>query len=308
MGLPGAGGGTRGHDPIHRRLRAVRRGWALRGSSSLLGLGAPAGTGAGPYADADADAAPAGAATATATSSTRGAWRPASQVTIRYCNDQQARITEPASLHGPAPAAVYVHGGSWVSGDYDTGGFIIDRIGPALAARGFVVVSLDYRLGPRRPLARPDRRREVRHPVPARQRRHFHIDPTPSGPGARARAVTSWPSSARPDARPAGTSAPTATSRAGCRRWWTWRARATSSTMGNQGDAVLVAESFISLLGNVPSRQLGADLKKASPTTYVRQGRPALLDPRLEQRRDRLPGAVATSWPGTSGWPASRTS
>jgi hypothetical protein len=28
------------------------------------------------------------------------------QVIIRYCNNQEARITEPAVLHGRAPAAV----------------------------------------------------------------------------------------------------------------------------------------------------------------------------------------------------------
>ncbi len=48
-------------------------------------------------------------------------------------------------------------------------------------------------------------------------------------------------------------------------------------TMGDQGDATLVAESFISLLGSVPSRQLGADLRKASPTTYVKKGDPPFL-------------------------------
>ena len=48
-------------------------------------------------------------------------------------------------------------------------------------------------------------------------------------------------------------------------------------TMGDQGDATLVAKSFISLLGNVPSRQLGADLRKASPTTYVKEGDPPFL-------------------------------
>ena len=52
-------------------------------------------------------------------------------------------------MHGPVPAVVYVHGGSWVSGDYNTGGFIINGIGPALVGQGFVVVSLNYRLGPR---------------------------------------------------------------------------------------------------------------------------------------------------------------
>jgi hypothetical protein len=46
------------------------------------------------------------------------------RATIMYCNHEEARITEPARLHGPAPAAVYVHGCSWVSGNYDTGGFI----------------------------------------------------------------------------------------------------------------------------------------------------------------------------------------
>src|SRR5579859_3976755 len=67
--------------------------------------------------------------------------------TVTYCNHQKARITEPTTLHGPAPAAVYVHGGSWVSGNYDTGGFLIKKIGPELATQGFVVVSVDYRLG-----------------------------------------------------------------------------------------------------------------------------------------------------------------
>ena len=103
------------------------------------------------------------------------------QVIIRYCNDQEARITEPATLHGPAPAAVYVHGGSWVSGDYDTGGFIINRIGPALAAHGFVVVSLDYRLGPHDhwPAQIVDVKCAIRY-LRANARR-FHIDPNDIG-------------------------------------------------------------------------------------------------------------------------------
>src|ERR1700722_19861762 len=71
------------------------------------------------------------------------------QATVMYCNHEHARITEPTTLHGPAPTAVYVHGGSWVPGNYSTGGFLIDTIGPELAHQGFVVVSLDYRLGPK---------------------------------------------------------------------------------------------------------------------------------------------------------------
>ena len=48
-------------------------------------------------------------------------------------------------------------------------------------------------------------------------------------------------------------------------------------TMGNQGDAVLVAESFVSLLGRVPEAQLGAELRAASPVTYIAPGDPPFL-------------------------------
>jgi acetyl esterase/lipase len=258
-------------------MRALRRGWGWGwGIVVALGLGAPAaGTGAGPYAGADAAAATS-TASASATSSTRDLVA-GQQVTIRYCNDQQARITEPASLHGPAPAAVYVHGGSWVSGDYDTGGFIIDRIGPALAARGFVVVSLDYRLGPRGHW--PDQIVDVKCAIRYLRANaaHFHIDPA---------AIGAWGQSA-------GGHLVALLGTAGRSAGWDIGAYRTESstvqavvdmagpsdllTMGDQGDAVLVAESFISLLGSVPSGQLGADLRKASPTTYVRKGDPPFL-------------------------------
>jgi acetyl esterase/lipase len=247
-------------------VRAVRRGWAC-GIVVALGLGAlAAGTGAGATAGA----------TTTKSSSTRGLVA-GQQVTIRYCNDQKARITEPASLHGPAPAAVYVHGGSWVSGDYDTGGFIINRIGPALAARGFVVVSLNYRLGPRGRW--PDQIVDVKCAIRYLRANagHFHIDPA---------AVGAWGQSA-------GGHLVALLGTAGRSAGWDigpYRAESSAVqavvdmagpsdllTMGDQGDAVLVAESFISLLGSVPSRQLGADLKKASPTTYVRKGDPPFL-------------------------------
>lgn len=199
------------------------------------------------------------------------------QVIIRYCNDQEAHITEPAVLRGPAPAAVYVHGGSWVSGDYDTGGFIIDRIGPALAARGFVVVSLNYRLGPHDhwPAQIVDVKCAIRYL--RANARHFHIDP---------HSIGAWGQSAGGHlVALLGTARRSA-------KWDVGAYRNESSsvqgvvdmagpsdllTMGDQGDAVLVAESFISLLGNVPSRQLGADLKKASPTTYVKKGDPPFL-------------------------------
>ena len=66
---------------------------------------------------------------------------------VTYCNGEKAQITEPSTLGGRAPVAVYVHGGSWVSGNYDSGGFIISAVGPALTSFGFVVMSINYPLG-----------------------------------------------------------------------------------------------------------------------------------------------------------------
>ena len=79
-------------------------------------------------------------------------------------------------------------------------------------------------------------------------------------------------------------------------------------TMGDQGDAVLVAESFISLLGSVPSKQLGADLEKASPATYVATGDPPFLDPRLDNDEIVYPAAVGGAGLVSRRWPACPTS
>lgn len=46
----------------------------------------------------------------------------------------------------PAPVAVYVHGGGWTSGDKGSGAGMIDVA--ELAARGYLVASVNYRLAP----------------------------------------------------------------------------------------------------------------------------------------------------------------
>ena len=53
----------------------------------------------------------------------------------------------PAAARPGAPAAIYVHGGRWIRGD-KTEGSGADEI-PDLVRRGFVVASINYRLGPR---------------------------------------------------------------------------------------------------------------------------------------------------------------
>ena len=226
------------------------------------------------------------------------------QVTVRYCNNQEARITEPTALHGPAPAAVYVHGGSWVSGDYDTGGFIINRIGPALAARGFVVVSVNYRLGPRGHW--PDQIVDAKCAIRFLRANAGASTSTRNEIGA-------WGQSAGGHlVALLGTARRSAGWDVGAYRDQSSAVQAAVDmagpsdllTLGDQGDATLVAESFISLLGSVPRRQLGADLGKASPTTYVKTGDPPFLI--LDSNNDKIvypqtvrgAGLVPRRWPG----------
>ena len=201
----------------------------------------------------------------------------AQSTTVRYCNGQEARITEPTGVHGTLPAVVYVHGGSWISGDYDTGGFIINGIGPALVTQGFVVVSLNYRLGPRAHW--PDQIVDVKCAIRyLRANAHrFDIDPDEIG---------AWGQSAGGHlVALLGTAGPSAGWDVGAYPYESSSVQAVVDmagpsdllTLGNQGAAVLVASSFIHLLGNVPHKQVGADLRRASPTTYVAMGDPPFL-------------------------------
>jgi acetyl esterase/lipase len=199
------------------------------------------------------------------------------QATVTYCNHQRAQITEPPVLHGPTPAVVYVHGGGWVSGNFESGGFLISTIGPSLAARGFVVVSLDYRLGPGSQW--PDQIEDVKCAVRylRANAQRLHIYPSEIGAWGESAGghLVSLLASAGPSAG-----------------WDIGPYRGTSSrveavvdmagpsdllTMGSQGDAALVAAEFRRLLGSVGPADLDAALRAASPVTYVRAGDPPFL-------------------------------
>jgi acetyl esterase/lipase len=199
------------------------------------------------------------------------------QATVTYCNHQQAHITEPAVLHGPTPAVIYVHGGGWVGGNLNSGGFLIGTIGPALAANGFVVVSIDYRLGPGDHW--PDQIDDVKCAVRylRANARRLHVYPSEIG---------AWGESA-------GGHLVALTGTAGRSAGWDVGPYAGVSsriqavvdmagpsdllTMGTQGDAVLVAEEFLRLLGTIPEHSLGADLRADSPVTYIKHGDPPFL-------------------------------
>jgi acetyl esterase/lipase len=198
-------------------------------------------------------------------------------VTVTYCNHQKARITEPKTLHGPAPVAVYVHGGSWVSGDLNTGGFIIDQIGPALASKGFIVVTVDYRLGPNQPW--PAQIEDVKCAIRYLRANAATLNVNPTEIGT-------WGQSAGGHlAALLGTAGPSAGWDVGAFRTQSSKVEAVVDmagpadllTMGNQGDSGIVQDSFISLLGSIPPQQLGAALKAASPVSYVAHGDPPFL-------------------------------
>ncbi len=199
------------------------------------------------------------------------------QATVTYCNGEQAHITEPTRLHGPAPTAVYVHGGSWVSGDFDTGGFIINKIGPALAQFGFVVVSVDYRLGPNKPW--PAQIEDVKCAIRylRANAKLLHVDPNEIG---------AWGHSAGGHLVDLlGLAGPSAGWDVGAYTNQSSKVQAVIDlagptnlpTMGTFGAAGVVQDSFISLLGDVPLNQLGAALTSASPVSYVTSSAPPFL-------------------------------
>ncbi len=70
---------------------------------------------------------------------------------VTYCAPdgvaQKMDVLYPKTLSNqPMPIAVYIHGGGWTSGDKSGGAGMIDST--ELLARGYIVVSLDYRLAP----------------------------------------------------------------------------------------------------------------------------------------------------------------
>jgi acetyl esterase/lipase len=67
---------------------------------------------------------------------------------VQYCGvhaQQRMDVSIPSNaLPRPLPVAAYIHGG-WVSGDKETG-VLLDEVRTELLSRGYIVVSLDYRL------------------------------------------------------------------------------------------------------------------------------------------------------------------
>jgi acetyl esterase/lipase len=198
-------------------------------------------------------------------------------INVTFCSDQTARISAPANLDKPAPAAVYVHGGSWIGGDQDTGGFIISEIGPALTAAGFVVANVNYRLGPdaQWPAQIEDLKCAIRY-LRAYAKK-LHIDPLHIG---------TWGHSAGGHlAALLGTAGPSAGWDTGAYVKYPSTVEAVADlsgpanlvTMSTEGASGAVKDNFVKLLGSVPPAHLQEELKAASPVTYVAPGDPPFL-------------------------------
>jgi acetyl esterase/lipase len=261
-------------------MRSSRTGvvlWALTLALCLLVAAGAAVPGSGPRAGASAVSGPSGPGPSEAGDPPAPTLGAGQHATVTYCNHQQAQITEPAVLHGANPAVIYVHGGGWVSGNFDSGGFLISTIGPYLAARGFVVVSLNYRLGPGSQW--PDQIEDVKCAVRylRANAKRLHVYPAEIGAWGESAGghLVSLLASAGPSAGWDVGPYPGVSSRV--ESVVDMAGPSDLLTMGDRGDAVLVSKEFLRLLGSVATPDLTAALQAASPVTYVKHGDPPFL-------------------------------
>jgi acetyl esterase/lipase len=202
---------------------------------------------------------------------------PGQAVTVTYCHGETAKITEPEHPGAAAPAAVYLHGGSWIGGDHTSGGFIIDDIGKSLNQQGFVTMAANYRLGPTVPWPAQivDSKCAVRYL--RANAKALHVDP---------RHIGVWGHSAGGHlASLVGTAPPSAGWDTGDYSDESSAVEAVADLSGpsdlialeEEGAPGLVKSNFVSLLGNVPASEVPAALKAASPITYVSPDDPPFL-------------------------------
>jgi acetyl esterase/lipase len=172
---------------------------------------------------------------------------------------------------------IYLHGGSWIGGDQDTGGFIVQQIGAALNQKGFLVASVNYRLGPDEPWPAQivDAKCAVRYL--RANARTLHIDPKDIGiwghsAGAH---LASLVGTAGTDA--GWDSGPYLNQSSTVEAVADFAGPSNLVTLGEEGGPGLVQDNFVSLLGPVPPEQVPAELKAASPVTYVSKDDPPFL-------------------------------
>jgi acetyl esterase/lipase len=172
---------------------------------------------------------------------------------------------------------IYLHGGSWIGGDQDTGGFIVDQIGAALNEKGFLVASANYSLGPDElwPAQIVDAKCAVRYL--RANARALGIDPKDIGiwghsAGAHLAALVG---TAGPDA--GWDLGPYLDQPSTVEAVADFAGPSNLVTLPEEGGPGLVQDNFVSLLGPLPPEQVPAELKAASPVTYVSKNDPPFL-------------------------------
>jgi acetyl esterase/lipase len=202
---------------------------------------------------------------------------PGSTALVPYCHGQTVEITQPRRHTRPAPALIYLHGGSWIGGDHDTGGFIVHQVGEALNQKGFMVASVNYRLGPDEPWPAQivDAKCAVRYL--RANARALHIDSKDIGiwghsAGAH---LASLVGTAGPDA--GWDDGPYLDQPSTVEAVADLAGPSNLVTLGDEGGSGAVQDNFVSLLGPVPAEQLPAELKAASPVSYVSKDDPPFL-------------------------------
>ncbi|MGA8372646.1 MAG: alpha/beta hydrolase [Acidimicrobiales bacterium] len=202
---------------------------------------------------------------------------PGATATVPYCNGQTVEITQPQSHSSPAPAVIYLHGGSWIGGDDETGGFIVHQIGDALNQKGFLVASVNYRLGPAElwPAQIVDAKCAVRYL--RANAKALDIDPKDIGiwghsAGAH---LASLVGTAGPDV--GWDIGPYLNQSSTVEAVADFAGPSNLLTLGEEGAAGLVHDNFVSLLGPVPAEQVPSELKAASPVTHVSNDDPPFL-------------------------------
>jgi len=196
---------------------------------------------------------------------------------VPYCNGQTVEITQPRRHTRPAPAVIYLHGGSWIGGDQDTGGFIIHEIGAALNQKGFLVASVNYRLGPTKPWPAQivDAKCAVRYL--RANARALRIDPKDIGIWGHSAGghLAALVGTAGPDA--GWDTGPYPNQPSTVEAVADFAGPADLVTLGEEGGPGQVKDNFVSLLGPVPPEHIPAELKAASPVTYVSKDDPPFL-------------------------------
>lgn len=102
------------------------------------------------------------------------------QVDIPYCTTSEGvqltmDVYRPKQVNGAAPVVVYIHGGGWTGGDKSDGVGIVFR--EELSRRGYIFVSINYRLAPKYTFPAPieDVKCAVRHLRANAE--HYGLDP-----------------------------------------------------------------------------------------------------------------------------------